>query len=290
MAPDAARLERARRFAGTAAAIGCGLVLAVIVASAYLRLAQIAPGWTGAGGLARAVHRLAASAEAALVIAVVAVCWGARRQWAGGALTAAAIGALTVLLVLVGIATPERQPPPVTLANLLGGMALLGTLWSLRIQALGAPSRSPASLWLWTGVALLAVQIALGGLVSAFDAARSCATWPACAGEWWPAGSGRLHMAHRYGAAGLMLYWAALALVLRRPARAAAAGAAAVAAMLLAQGALGIIVVASGAAVAAAVAHNAWAALTVLAAVGAAGRATWAKSVDTDQGRPPRAG
>ena len=67
-----------------------------------------------------------------------------------------------------------------------------------------------------------------------------------------------------------MLYWAALALVLRLRDRVAARGAAAVSAMLLVQGLIGVIVVGSGAAVAAAVAHNAWAALTVIAAVSAA--------------------
>jgi heme A synthase len=141
---------------------------------------------------------------------------------------------------------------------------------------------------------LLAFQIALGGLVSAHRAAASCATFPACDGEWWPAGATfalldlirapdsfagaalladparrALHMAHRFGAAILLLYWAALTLGLRSRDRAAARGAAAVAAMLLAQVALGATVVASGAAVAAAVIHNAWAALTVVVAVSA---------------------
>jgi len=78
-----------------------------------------------------------------------------------------------------------------------------------------------------------------------------------------------LHMTHRFGAAVLLLYWATLTLGLRSRDRAAAKGAAAVTAMLLVQAALGATVVASGAAVAAAVIHNAWAALTVVVAVGA---------------------
>ena len=67
---DAASAERARRFAATAAVIGCALVLAVIVASAYLRLSQAGPGWSGITGFARIVHRLAASAEALLVVMI----------------------------------------------------------------------------------------------------------------------------------------------------------------------------------------------------------------------------
>ena len=290
-AGDAASAERARRFAATAAAIGCALVLAVIVASAYLRLSQAAPGWSGPVGLARVVHRLAASAEALLVVMIAVVCWGARRLWTGGALTAALIAALTVFLALLGIVTADAQTPAVTLGNLLAGMALLGALWSLRLQARSTvpPAYSTTVFRMWTGVALLALQIALGGLVSAHHAAASCATFPACDGEWWPAGvsfalpdpitgaashadSARraLHMAHRFGAAILFLYWAALTLSLRSRDRAAAKSAAAVTAMLLVQGLIGVIVVASGAAVAAAMAHNAWAALTMVAAVSVA--------------------
>ena len=295
-AADVERIERARRFAARAAAIGCALVLAVIVASAYIRLSQAGPGWSGLTGLARIVHRLAASAEALLVVMIVAVCWGVRRTWTGGALTAAVIAGLTVFLTLLGIVTAEAQPPVVTLGNLLAGMALLGSLWSLRLQAQSTvpPAYSTTVFWMWAGVALLALQIALGGLVSAHGAAKSCGTLPGCDGEWWPAGATFalldlirvpdsfggaalladparrvLHMAHRFGAAILLLYWAALTLGLRSRDRAAAKGAAAVAAMLAAQAALGATVVASGAAVAAAVIHNAWAALTVVVAVSA---------------------
>ena len=289
-AADAARVEGARRFAARAAAIGCALVLAVIVASAYLRLSQAGPGWSGLAGFARIVHRLAASAEALLAVMIAVVCWGARRPWTGGAYTAAVIAALTVFLALLGIVTAEAQSPAVTLGNLLAGMALLGALWSLRLQARSAvpPAGSTTAFWMWAGAALLASQIALGGLVSAHQAAASCATFPACDGEWWPAGASfsspdpvpgaalpadstrrALHMAHRFGAAILLLYWAALALGLRSRDRAAARGAAAVTVMLLGQGLIGVLVVVSGAAVAAAVAHNAWAALTVVAAVSA---------------------
>jgi cytochrome c oxidase assembly protein subunit 15 len=295
-AADVERIERARRFAARAAAIGCALVLAVIVASAYIRLSQGGPGWSGLTGFARIVHRLAASAEALLVVMIVAVCWGVRRTWTGGALTAAVIAGLTVFLTLLGIVTAEAQTPAVTLGNLLGGMALLGSLWSLRLQAQSTVplAYSTTVFWMWAGVALLALQIALGGLVSAHGAAKSCGTLPGCDGEWWPAGATFalldlirvpdsfggaalladparrvLHMAHRFGAALLLLYWAALTLGLRSRDRAAAKGAAAVAAMLAAQVALGATVVASGAAVTAAVIHNAWAALTVVVAVSA---------------------
>lgn len=267
--------ERARRFAAIAAAIGCALVFAVIVASAYLRISHAGPGWSGLIGFARIVHRLAASAEAVLAVMIVVVCWGARRTWAGGAMSAAAIAALTVFLTLLGIVTAEAQSPAVTLGNLLGGMSLLGAFWLLRLQAGGGAAHhvSTAAYWMWFGLALLAAQIALGGLVSAHGAAKACGTLAGCNGEWWPADSSRaLHMGHRFGAMALLLYWVVLALILRRRGRAAAGSAAAVVTMLGAQAALGASVVISGAAVAAAVMHNAWAALTVVVAVTAASR------------------
>lgn len=272
-AADAGRGERARRFAMRAAVIGCALVFAVIVASAYLRISQAGPGWLGITGLARIVHRFAASAEALLAVMIVVVCWGARHSWRGGALTAFAIAALTVLLTVLGISTAEGQSPPVTLGNLLGGMALLGSFWLLRLQAGGVPegSRSVSISWIEAGVLLVALQVALGGLVSAHGAAKACATLPACDGAWWPSDAlPRLHMAHRIGAALLLAYWAVLALWLRSRGRAGAMGAVAVTGMLVAQAALGATVVASGAALAAAVLHNAWAALTVIVAVSAA--------------------
>lgn len=252
---DSGRGERARRFAARAAPIGCALVFAVIVASAYLRISHAGPGWSGVVGLARIVHRFAASAEALLAVMILVVCWGARGEWKGGALTAAAIGALTVFLTL------------------LGGMSLLGAFWLLRLQSRNTlpAGDSPALYSVGAGMLLLALQIALGGQVSAHGAAKACATLPACDGEWWPAGVlPALHMAHRLGAAILLCYWTALAAVLWRRGIPAARGAAAVTGMLVAQAGLGAVVVATGAPVAAAVAHNAWAALTVLVAVSAA--------------------
>jgi len=268
-AADGGRVARARRFAARAAAIGCALVLAVIVVSAYLRISHAGPGWSGVVGFARVVHRFAASAEALLAVMLAVVLWGARREWRGGVVTAAAIAALTVLLTVLGITTAEAQSPPVTLGNLLGGMALLGAFWLLRLQAQDAAvsGHSAPRLWMGAGVLLLALQIALGGLVSALGAAKACGTLPDCDGQWWPASAlPALHMVHRFGAVLLLLYWGALALGLRLR---GCAGAAAVTGMLAAQAALGAIVVASGAAVAAAVVHNAWAAFTVLAAVSA---------------------
>ncbi|HXF66723.1 MAG TPA: COX15/CtaA family protein [Burkholderiales bacterium] len=284
-ADDAAR---ARRFAARAALAGCALVFAVVVTSAYLRLGGAGPGLTGLAGAARIVHRLAASVEAVLVVMLAAVCWRARRQWARGAWAAAVIAALSLALAVLGIATTERAPPTVQLGNFLGGMALLGAFGWLARQAQEPAPPAPAARWLWAGIALLALQIALGGLVSVQQAAASCPALPLCEEGWRPARADpqrpasrhsspaaaptqsaqrALHMAHRAGAAIVFAYWIALAGLLRHRAPSASRQAAALAAMLFVQALLGAGVVASGAAPAAALAHNAWAALTLLAAV-----------------------
>jgi cytochrome c oxidase assembly protein subunit 15 len=290
-------VARAQRFAARAALIGIALVFAVIVASAYLRLSGAAPGWSGVAGAARIVHRVAASLEAVLVVMLVAVCWQARHRWAGGMRAAAAIAALSLGLAFLGIATTEHAPPAVQLGNLLGGMALFGAFGWLAHEARSSapPDRTGVARWVSTGVALFAVQIALGGLVSTQQAAASCPALPLCDSGWRPADENAahsraapqaatpylaeparraLHMAHRILALGLLAYWIALVLGLRRRAPTSAARAAPVAALLLVQAGLGAAVVASGAATLVALAHNACAALAVLAAVRALRRSS----------------
>ncbi len=286
------------------------LMYLVIVASAFLRLAQdglgcadwpacygaIAPQAPGGGEVPvlemvmRVVHRIAAAGVGFAVIVIAVLCFRGggdrRRKWLAGALLG-----LTVFLAVLGRATPGAVLPAVTLGNLLGGLLMLGLLWRLRLGVAGA-ARVPASGWVRLGLVLLALQIALGASVSAFHAAASCATLPACHGEWLPSGGtvaaldptrprpalagtslaaeparAALHMAHRFTAVLVLGYWGVLAMVRVR----AAGGAATVltAGLLLAQGVTGAATVWLAVPLAAAVLHNALAALAVLAAVSA---------------------
>jgi cytochrome c oxidase assembly protein subunit 15 len=82
--------------------------------------------------------------------------------------------------------------PIVVMGHLLGGMSLFALLSWLAWQATpdtalvqGVAPKLRRMLWL--GLALLAVQIALGGWTSANYAALSCGIeFPTCAGQWWP--------------------------------------------------------------------------------------------------------
>lgn len=175
--------------------------------------------------VARAVHRIAASAAGILLLAVVVLGWNRRlrtsRRAAGIALLA-----LAGFLAWLGNYTPSALPA-VTLGNLLAGMAMVALLAWLA-QAEASSTASPR-LRLWTGIALAAamLQIALGGLIGARAAALACPGLPGCGGALWPAGAGweafdpfraadpgeasrqALHLAHRVGAllTGALLLW-----------------------------------------------------------------------------------
>ena len=145
------------------------------------------------------------------------------------------------------------------------------------------------------GVIVLTVQIALGGWTSANYAAFACPDFPACQGAWWPdadyamgfrlwqeSGSGfeggvldsrartAIHLVHRLGAAVTVLYLAGLcgAILWRARGggdRGVVAAALSVLGLLLAQASLGVSTVWLGLPLGVAVAHNAGAALLLLA-------------------------
>jgi cytochrome c oxidase assembly protein subunit 15 len=77
--------------------------------------------------------------------------------------------------------------PQVVTAHLLGGFATLALLWLLWLRlgsstSIGTRLRGHAAL----GMALLIVQIALGGWLSSNYAALACPDFPTCQSEWWP--------------------------------------------------------------------------------------------------------
>lgn len=134
------------------------------------------------------VHRLAATVLAIviLVMLVLSPRVGRGRQALG-------LLGLTVFLAFLGIATPGARFPLVTLGNLLGGLAMLGTLMWLLLDLVARPavpeSASRMRYGARLGLIVLVAQIALGGWVSANYAALSCTAFPACmSGGWSSAG------------------------------------------------------------------------------------------------------
>ena len=95
-----------------------------------------------------------------------------------------AFGAWTVTLKLW---------PQVVTAHLLGGFATLSLLWLMCLRLgvgaswhLGHRVHQNFLPHIWVGLALVIVQIALGGWVTSNYAALACADFPTCHGSLWP--------------------------------------------------------------------------------------------------------
>ncbi|WP_111411763.1 COX15/CtaA family protein [Billgrantia lactosivorans] len=140
------------------------------------------------------IHRYLASTLGLLVIVLLALGAGLRRRvgypWRinlallAVILLQGAFGAFTVTLKL--------WPQVVTL-HLLGGLSVLALFLWLHLalrrfakgHALEAPRRRLTPLW-GLAVALLVLQLALGGWVSSNYAGIACQGVPTCNGQWWP--------------------------------------------------------------------------------------------------------
>jgi heme a synthase len=96
----------------------------------------------------------------------------------------AALGMWTVTLKLL---------PVVVMGHLLGGMLIFACLCCFRLHISALPIQNSPELrrWLYLGVFIVFVQIALGGWVSSNYAGIACIGLPTCNGLWWP----NLHLA-----------------------------------------------------------------------------------------------
>ncbi|HEX4984705.1 MAG TPA: COX15/CtaA family protein [Burkholderiales bacterium] len=250
------------------------------------------------------VHRYFASLVGTMILAIALQALIASRRHAGArddpSLHAGLPLALVAIVVLQGLlgkwtVTFLLKPVIVTL-HLLGGMTLVALLAWLCARHFrptgGPPSKLRALKPLATaGLAMLCLQIALGGWVSTNYAALACVDFPTCHGMWKPPtdfGHGfhflrnlgmtetgeplsnealnAIHWAHRLGALATFLLLSAVAwrvLKLRALRRTGAV----LLALLFAQVALGIANVLTSLPLAVAVAHNGVAALLLAAVV-----------------------
>jgi len=285
-----------------------GLTFAVVVVGAYVRLSDAGlgcPDWplcygralpgemTDGDALAKAWkemgHRYLAGTLGILIFVLGLTAWRQRRsRW-----LATAIVVLTVFQATLGAWTVTMLlKPAIVTAHLLGGMAILALLAWLALSQFDYESRLEARrlrVPAATALAALAVQIALGGWVSANYAALACPDLPLCLGEALPpmdfgnafhvvrelgqAPDGTLlerealtaiHWSHRVFALVVLLAvgWAAA-----RARHLAKTLAATIAALLVIQFSLGIANVAFSLPLPLAAAHNAGAALLLIGLV-----------------------
>jgi heme a synthase len=307
------------------------LAFVVVVLGAYVRLMDAGlgcPDWPGCYGelspahaqedIARAVqaqggehgpvslhkawkemlHRYLAGTLGLLILAITILAWRSHRVRAGSAALPTALLVIVMLQAALGMWTVTLllKPAIVTL-HLLGGMATLSLLVWLSLRQLpqaihvDAPAAHRLRPWAALALAIVLVQIALGGWVSSNYAALACTDFPTCHGAWLPTMDFRhgfqlvrelgrtaagthlayealtaINWAHRVGALVTLLFVGALAVALIRVRGAAVYGA--VLAMLLAvQVSLGIASILAGLPLAIAVAHNAAAALLLVTLV-----------------------
>ena len=316
----------------TLALLAAPLTLLVIVLGAFVRLSDAGlgcPDWPGCYGridvpqgaeqIERAnaafpdrpvdvskawiemIHRYAAAALGLLILAIGAVAWRVRRESGGLLAPSLSLGGLVLFQGLLGMWTVTWQlKPVVVMAHLLGGFGTLALLWWLILRqspgAAGWAAGGSSALYRWTliGLAVVVVQVALGGWTSANYAALACPDFPACQRQWWPemdfaeafvlwrglgvnyeygvldnAARTAIHMTHRLGAAAVLLCvgWLSLRAVRFASDRRVRAAGAVVGATMLVQVGLGIANVWFYLPISTAVAHNACAAMLVLALI-----------------------
>ena len=189
---------RALRLLSIAAA---SLALVVVVLGAYVRLSDAGlgcPDWplcygrplpadiADAGAHAKAwkemAHRYLAGTLGLLIVALAVAAWRVRRSRG----IALAVVLLVVFQATLGMWTVTMLlKPAMVTAHLLGGMATLALLvWLALSQWPQAPAPQMRALRAAALLALVAaaVQIALGGWVSANYAALACPELPLCRG------------------------------------------------------------------------------------------------------------
>lgn len=214
------------------------------------------------------IHRYAAGTLGLLILGIAVSAWrraGKSRPWLETGLVGlvafqALLGMWTVTLLL---------KPAIVTAHLLGGMAIwaiLATLTARELGAGGTASQGGATRVLGVlALALVGLQIALGGWVSSNYAALACPDFPTCRGAWLPIdGPTAIHMTHRLGA--LLVFFIAgtySALLLKR----GQAIGWLIAALLWLQVALGIANILLSLPLPVAVAHNLGAALLLASLV-----------------------
>lgn len=139
------------------------------------------------------VHRYCAGTLGMLVLTIAVLGWRGRRESRGGAGLPLLLLGLIVFQALLGMWTvTQLLKPLIVSAHLLGGMTTLSLLLWLWLRERGESShvyyarvdhlRASAVF----GLALVAIQIALGGWVSTNYAALACTDFPVCQGAWMP--------------------------------------------------------------------------------------------------------
>ena len=154
---------------------GAILTLVILAMSALLRLGtEIGAGEAvstlpaGVEQWARIAHRVAAMGVGILVALALVATWRERPVPRAQSAAVACVVGLTLLLSVIGRHTPGYRLDVVTVANVLGGIALASAFWWLR--GASGPARAGGDR---VALAALGVLFALAALGAAADAAAA---------------------------------------------------------------------------------------------------------------------
>ncbi|MGO1072360.1 COX15/CtaA family protein [Lysobacter sp. CA199] len=133
-------------------------------------------------------------AASALAIVGEGILLAAALRWSNTDLSRASSLTLAVIIfqALLGMWTVTwLLKPIVVMAHLLGGLLTFSLLvwiaWRATNQPIRLADASRVRALIMAGIAVLGVQIALGGWTSANYAALACGNdFPTCVGQWWP--------------------------------------------------------------------------------------------------------
>ena len=281
--------------------------LVVVVMGAYVRLSAAGlscPDWPGCYGhlspagasvhdtgieVAKAwkemIHRYLAGTLGVLLVLIAALALQQKKPRLVSLAFAWGLVALVVTQAVFGMLTVTRQlEPAIVTTHLLFGLTTLSLLWWLVLTIRGRRTNAWGTGTTFIGASLpgtrrlaalgllvLVVQLALGGWTSSHYAATGCPDLPTCQGRWWPGltGTAGIHFMHRLGAllTTVILVLAAVRVLRSRSDDFARRSALAVLATLVLQLTIAVTMVLEGFPLWLATAHNAGAALLLLAVV-----------------------
>lgn len=177
-------------------------------------------------------HRYLAGAEGVcILLLVLSILFGRRTLDQRTALISISLVVLLAAQVTLGMLTvTEKLQPQIVLSHLLVGLSILAILWltylSLDMYPVSFATENVPHIkqWLWLGLMIVSIQIALGGWVTTHAAGLACIDFPYCNGKLVPDLDWRhfsnnlitIHMLHRFGAALTAAYVSLLSIKLFR--------------------------------------------------------------------------
>jgi cytochrome c oxidase assembly protein subunit 15 len=189
---------------------GALLAAAVVVLGAWVRLTDAGlgcPDWPGCYGhlypqmehgfskaIHEMIHRYFASTLGLVIVSLLVWAVWNRKSRGQPLVPVALLFVIVCLQGALGALTVTRLLKPlIVTAHLLGGLTTLATLWWLALTPETGPfsqatsaREAPLRNFALIGMALLALQIALGGWTSANYAAVACPDLPTCQQSYWP--------------------------------------------------------------------------------------------------------